>query len=525
MYTALYRKFRPLTFDEVKGQDQVITVLRNQVKYGKIGHAYMFSGTRGSGKTSVAKIFARAVNCKNPINGNPCMECESCKIIKEERSLDVIEIDAATNNGVDNMREVIEEVKYSPSDSKYKVYIIDEVHMLSSGAFNALLKTLEEPPEYAIFILATTEPHKVLPTIKSRCQKYEFKRIKLETIKSRLEEILKIEGKEYEEKALELIARKADGSMRDALSLMDQCISFCLESTLTYDKVLDVLGAVDVDTFNKLYIAIKRNDVATCMDIAEEVSSKGIDITQFILDFTWYFRNLLLFKVSDDISGIEVNTDKLEEMRTVSSIGDVNELLRYIRIFSELSSDIKYSISKRTEFEIGLIKLCRPETEEDLGSIRARLSKIERMIEKGELVEKKKDGVEKTEKDIAKIQEKKPETNKKIPISDTPADIKKVITSFKEIVNSGEICQPFKTVLDKVKPVYEKGNTIIFEAVTGFDKEMLEREDFITLLKNVVKERTGFDADFGVRLEKEDKAESEIVGAEKVKDSLLTYTD
>ena len=296
-YTALYRKFRPKGFDEVKGQDQVVTVLKNQIKHDKIGHAYMFSGTRGTGKTSVAKIFAKAVNCENTVDGSPCGVCDTCKKIGEGRTLDVIEIDAATNNGVDNMREVIEEVKYSPTDTKYKVYIIDEVHMLSSGAFNALLKTLEEPPEYAIFILATTEPHKVLPTIKSRCQKYDFRRISVETISERLKELMDKEGNSYEEEALKFIARKGDGSMRDSLSLLDQCLSFSFDETLTYDKVLEVLGSVDTDLFNKLYIAIVRGDVPTCMDVAEEISMSGLDIGQFALDFTWYFRNLLLLRV------------------------------------------------------------------------------------------------------------------------------------------------------------------------------------------------------------------------------------
>ena len=302
-YTALYRKFRPKGFDEVKGQDQVVTVLKNQIKHDKIGHAYMFSGTRGTGKTSVAKIFAKAVNCENTVDGSPCGVCDTCKKIGEGRTLDVIEIDAATNNGVDNMREVIEEVKYSPTDTKYKVYIIDEVHMLSSGAFNALLKTLEEPPEYAIFILATTEPHKVLPTIKSRCQKYDFRRISVETISERLKELMDKEGNTYEEEALKFIARKGDGSMRDSLSLLDQCLSFSFDETLTYDKVLEVLGSVDTDLFNKLYIAIVRGDVPTCMDVAEEISMSGLDIGQFALDFTWYFRNLLLLRVSKSAAG------------------------------------------------------------------------------------------------------------------------------------------------------------------------------------------------------------------------------
>ena len=244
-YTALYRKFRPDTFEAVKGQDHIVTTLKNQLKADRIGHAYLFTGTRGTGKTTVAKIFARTVNCENPGAEGPCGECRICRAIAAGASMNVIEIDAASNNGVDNVREIVEEVSYSPAEGKYKVYIIDEVHMLSAGAFNALLKTLEEPPSYVIFILATTEVHKLPVTILSRCQRYDFRRISIDTITDRLRELTSVEGVQAEEKALRYIAKTADGSMRDALSLLDQCIAFHLGKELTYDKVLDVLGAVD----------------------------------------------------------------------------------------------------------------------------------------------------------------------------------------------------------------------------------------------------------------------------------------
>lgn len=222
-YTALYRKWRPTAFDEVKGQDHIVTTLRNQMLSGRIGHAYLFCGTRGTGKTSIAKIFARAVNCEHPINGSPCNQCPSCRSILENSSMNVVEIDAASNNGVENIREIREQVQYPPTDGKYRVYIIDEVHMLSIGAFNALLKTLEEPPSYVIFILATTEVHKIPITILSRCQRYDFKRISLDTIAGRLKELTDAEQIEIEDKALRYVAKAADGSMRDALSLLDQC--------------------------------------------------------------------------------------------------------------------------------------------------------------------------------------------------------------------------------------------------------------------------------------------------------------
>ena len=244
-YTALYRKFRPVCFEDVKGQEHIVTTLQNQIKAERVGHAYLFCGTRGTGKTTIAKIFAKAVNCEQPVEGSPCGECASCRSIAAGASMNVIEIDAASNNGVDNIREIVEEVSYSPAEGRYKVYIIDEVHMLSIGAFNALLKTLEEPPSYAIFILATTEVHKIPITILSRCQRYDFRRITVDTISSRLRELMDAEQIPVEEKALRYVAKTADGSMRDALSLLDQCIAFHFGQELTYDKVLDVLGAVD----------------------------------------------------------------------------------------------------------------------------------------------------------------------------------------------------------------------------------------------------------------------------------------
>lgn len=266
-YTALYRKFRPSTFDQVKGQDHIVQTLKNQINANRIGHAYLFCGTRGTGKTSVAKIFAKAVNCEHPVDGSPCNECETCRGITNGSAMNVIEIDAASNNGVDNIRQIRDEIQYSPSSGKYTVYIIDEVHMLSIGAFNALLKTLEEPPAYVIFILATTEPHKIPITILSRCQRYDFKRISIDTIAARLSELMEKESIEVEDKAIRYVAKAADGSMRDALSLLDQCIAFYLGQKLTYDNVLDVLGAVDNEIFSRLTRSVIDSDVTTSLNI------------------------------------------------------------------------------------------------------------------------------------------------------------------------------------------------------------------------------------------------------------------
>lgn len=386
-YTALYRKFRPDNFSDVKGQDHIVTTLKNQIKANRIGHAYLFTGTRGTGKTTIAKIFARTVNCENPIDGNPCGECPTCKAIASGSSMNVIEIDAASNNGVDNIREIVDEVSYSPAEGKYKVYIIDEVHMLSIGAFNALLKTLEEPPSYVIFILATTEVHKIPITILSRCQRYDFKRISIETIAQRLKELMQQEQVEVEDKAIRYIAKTADGSMRDALSLLDQCIAFHLGQQLTYDKVLDVLGAVDTGVFSTLLRNILDRNVLGCIELLEEIVMQGRELTQFVTDFTWYLRNLMLVKSSDNIEDvIDVSTDNLVRLKEESQMADMEIIMRYIRIFSELSGQIRYASQKRIMIEMALIKLCKPAMETSHDAILDRIRDVEDKLENGALV-------------------------------------------------------------------------------------------------------------------------------------------
>ena len=383
-YTALYRKFRPDSFASVKGQDHIVKTLKNQIMADRIGHAYLFCGTRGTGKTTVAKILAKAVNCEHPVDGNPCGECETCKAIAAGTSMNVIEIDAASNNGVDNIREIREEVAYSPTTGKYKVYIIDEVHMLSIGAFNALLKTLEEPPSYVIFILATTEAHKIPITILSRCQRYDFKRISINTISSRLMELMEKENVEVEERAIRYIAKKADGSMRDALSLLDQCIAFYLGQKLTYDHVLDVLGAVDTEVFSRFLREILKNDVAQVMKHLEELVMQGRELGQFVSDFTWYLRNLLLLKSSEELEEVlDVSSDNLVLLKEEAGMVREDTLIRFIRVFSELSGQMKFSGSKRVLLEVALIKLCRPQMETDEVSLLERIRMLEKKLESG----------------------------------------------------------------------------------------------------------------------------------------------
>lgn len=386
-YTALYRKFRPQIFEDVRGQEHIVTTLRNQIASERIGHAYLFCGTRGTGKTTIAKLFAKAVNCEDLQSGNPCGKCRSCRSIAANASMNVIEIDAASNNGVDNIREIVDEVSYSPAEGKFKVYIIDEVHMLSTGAFNALLKTLEEPPSYVIFILATTEVHKIPITILSRCQRYDFKRITIPIIAERLQELLLSEHAKADEKAIRYIAKMGDGSMRDALSLLDQCIAFNLGEELTYEKVLSILGAVDQSVFSDLLKRILEKRISDAITLIEEILMQGRDLTQFTTEFAWYLRNIMLIRTADSsrelVDASEENLLKLEEDATLI---DTDQLIRFIRIFSEASGQIKYSSQKRILLEMTIIKLCRPEMEKNYDSLLDRIKNLEEKMEHGNFV-------------------------------------------------------------------------------------------------------------------------------------------
>ena len=381
-YTALYRKWRPTSFEEVRGQDHIVKTLKNQINSGRIGHAYLFCGTRGTGKTSIAKIFARAVNCEHPVDGSPCGECSMCRQIAEGASLNVVEIDAASNNGVENIRDIREQVQYPPTDGRYRVYIIDEVHMLSIGAFNALLKTLEEPPSYVIFILATTEVHKIPITILSRCQRYDFKRISIDTIAGRLAELTQAEQIDVDDRALMYVARAADGSMRDALSLLDQCVAFHFGEKLTYDNVLEVLGAVDNRVFSKLFQAVLASDTKACIREIEEMITQGRDLSQLVNDFVWYMRNLLIAKTTDEPGDmLDMSEENLAVLKEEAAGVDTETLMRYIRIFSELSGQLRYASQKRILVEIAFIKLTTPSMEQNLDSILQRITLLEQKMQ------------------------------------------------------------------------------------------------------------------------------------------------
>ncbi len=429
-YVALYRKFRPDNFTEVKGQDHIVTTLQNQIKADRVGHAYLFCGTRGTGKTSIAKLFAKTVNCQNPVDGNPCGECESCKRIAAGVSMDVVEMDAASNNGVEDVRNIIDAVSYSPSEGRYRVYIIDEVHMLSTNAFNALLKTLEEPPSYCIFILATTEVHKIPITILSRCQRYDFKRISIDTISGRLEDLMAREGVDVEPRALRYIAKTADGSMRDALSLLDQCIAFHYGQTLTYDNALDVLGAVDTEVFSKLLRGVLSRDVTACIKVLEEIVVQGRELTQFVTDFTWYLRNLLVVKTSDNVEDVlDVSSENREKLLEEAGKLEMESIIRYIRIFSDLSNDIRYASQKRILVEIALIKLCRPQMDSKQDEVVDRIRYIEDKLENGI-----------TLAPAVNVNQQVPLSNvapAKLPDA-LPEDVQKVVNNWRNIINNFE---------------------------------------------------------------------------------------
>ena len=394
-YLALYRKYRPNDFDDVRGRDAIVRTLKNQIISGRIGHSYLFCGTRGTGKTTIARIFARAANCENQRDGNPCGECPTCRAIQAEANLNVTELDAASNNSVDDIRSIVDQVEYSPTQGRFRVFIIDEVHMLSNAAFNALLKTLEEPPSYVIFILATTEPNKLPVTILSRCQRYDFGRLSTDVIEGRLREVAQMEGLEVEDKAFRYIAGAADGSMRDGLSLLDQCNAFNYGGgALTYERTLEILGAVDTRVFGELYLGIHDGKVADALKVLDEILLQGRELMQFVTDFTWYLRNLMLLKASEETArSLDISADNLRLMIDQARMSDMEEIMRYIKVFSALPDLIRYSPNRRILTEMTIIRACRSAMDEGaedgeallLDKIKNRVREMETRIYNNEM--------------------------------------------------------------------------------------------------------------------------------------------
>lgn len=476
-YQALYRKWRPDHFGDLVGQDHIVRTLTNQVEAGRTSHAYLFCGTRGTGKTSTAKIFARAVNCESPINGSPCNVCPTCQRMLNHQNLNVIEIDAASNNGVDNIREIREEVRYTPTEGKFKVYIIDEVHMLSSGAFNALLKTLEEPPSHVKFILATTEPHKIPATILSRCQRYDFKRISTDVIAERLKYYLQEEKIEAEDRAIRYIGKVADGSMRDGLSVLDQCIAFYLGEEITLDKVLEVLGAVDEDVFYQLTESIINQDTKAAMNLIETIVMQGRDLSQFLVDEVIYLRNLLIVHTIQDAKELlDISDDLLDVLTKQSAKVNENLVMHLIRAFSELEAQIKYMSGKRTLIEIELIKLCQPSLNIDNDAILSRLLEIETKIKSGILMNvKENQPSDERFSDSSKTIDGQSTKSKKIINTEAfPEDIKKAISDWPKVVMSTSTL--LKATLREVVPFYMDDEKLTIVCRNDIQKKNLSEE-------------------------------------------------
>lgn len=481
-YTALYRKLRPQNFEEVVGQDAIVKTLKNQVQSGRLSHAYLFTGTRGTGKTSTAKIFARAVNCLEPKEGNPCNQCENCRRELEGNDLNIMEIDAASNNGVDNIRELREDVRYQPANAKFKIYIVDEVHMLSTGAFNALLKTLEEPPAHVIFILATTDPHKIPDTILSRCQRYDFRRISSPAIQEVMTGYLNGQGIEYEDKALRLIAKLADGALRDAHSILDRCMAFYLGEKLTLEKVLQLLGAVDSTVYEEITAALIKRDIATLLEKTDEMIMQGRDLQQMLLGQIAFLRDLMIVKTMPEPERIvDLSAETLLALQAISSLCDESFLMYAIKELSKLEAEMKYESNKRVLLELTWIKLCHPELDKGTENILQRLDNLEKKMAETPVRVVEKGGVK-------AVQEKPQPKLPPVDVMAFPEDIKLVIKEWK--TQKFDINGLIDVVLLGATPFYtekEEALTIVTENEAGAD--YLQMGDYLKRLEDFLAEK------------------------------------
>ena len=486
MHKALYRVYRPQKFEDVVGQEHITKTLRNQIENNNIGHAYLFSGTRGTGKTSTAKIFARAVNCLESIEQEPCNECEVCKDILHDNIMDVVEIDAASNNSVDDIRELRENVKYSPTKAKYKVYIIDEVHMLSQGAFNALLKTLEEPPSYVIFILATTEPHKIPATILSRCQRFDFKRVTVKDITSRMKKICVEENIEVEEKALNLIARNSQGALRDALSILDQCISFG-DNKIEYKDVVELLGTVNVEQLFDLAQYIINQDIKESLKILNEFIVWGKDIRNLINDLIDHFRNLMICKVSTDLDEIiSLPEETIEQLKSQADTINNNDLIRILNILSTTQDNIKTASNPRVVAEVTMMKIAQPMFDESKEALIKRIENLEKVIESGNIKVT-------TVNEALDNQNIESEVKEEIEYEDVKSeDVNLIEHSWKNILKSikADKNMPVYALLGDVRNfnVYENALYLIFDDNYGFAKTRLSSPETIDYIQNKIRE-------------------------------------
>lgn len=500
-YTALYREWRPKTFQDVVGQDHITVTLKNQIKNNRIAHAYLLCGTRGTGKTSTAKIFSKAVNCLNLQDGEPCNECEMCQKINNGLSIDVIEMDAASKRRLEDIKDVIENVKYPPQEGKYKVYIMDEAHMLTQEAVNAFLKTLEEPPSNVIFILATTDPQKLPITILSRCQKFDFRRIKSSNVFDRLRNIAKDQGVFADDKSLNLIARMCDGAMRDALSILDQAISMG-EGKVEYDGVVTMLGLVSNESLLKLTESIIEKNVESSMRIIDDIVFSGKDIYTFIRDMITHMRNLLMVKVSQSPEEIlDMSEENINFIKNQAQKIRIEEIMRNIRILQDAEEQSKWTKQSRIYLELGVIKMCKIEYDTSKEVMLSRLNRLEEALKDGEIKVS-------SERIIPKVVNK--QTGEKLEDIRKEAIIRESIQTIKQenVYSKVSLDMVKKSWRDILEAVKARRQMVLFAALTtgevvkcengiitiqykkdyAFHKQRLEKEENRRLLEDVFSE-------------------------------------
>lgn len=535
-YTALYREWRPKVFSDVIGQEHITTTLINEIKAGRIGHAYLFSGTRGTGKTTCAKIMAKALNCIDLKDGEPCNVCHMCRKIDSGLSLDVIEQDAATNNKVDDIRELVDEVQYPPHEGKYKVYILDEVHMLSTGAVNAFLKTLEEPPSHVVFILATTDPQKLPVTILSRCQRFDFKRIRYEEIGKRLRLIADRKGIYAEDKSLELIARVSDGAMRDALSMMDQAISMG-EGKLDYEEVLDMLGLSGTENLFRISEAILKKDVRNAIQILDEVVDGGKDPYGFTKDLVLHFRNILVAKIMPDPEQvIDMTREDIELLKIQGDLTGNEMITKAIRLLQEAEEQAKFSKQSRIYLELAIINLTKTELDSSRESMLSRISLLEDYIRSGnlqpaakaEVKAEPKQGASKSQTlsgpEDLKVMKEAVRINEDIFNDDCKVTLDMVKRSWKEIMEALKarrqmIIQASIIVGSPMK--CDRGVIEVrFAKEYSFNKKRLEKKEYRDVLEDTAAAILGEKVKFRFSVEGEKEREPEEAGKATLAESL-----
>lgn len=521
MHKALYRTYRPQNFDDVVGQKHIVKTLKNQIENNNISHAYLFCGTRGTGKTSTAKIFSRAINCTNDIK--PCNECDSCKFILENKSIDIVEIDAASNNSVDDIRELRESVKYSPTNFRYKVYIIDEVHMLSQGAFNALLKTLEEPPSYVIFILATTEPQKIPATILSRCQRFDFKRVSVKDLVSRMSYICEKENVEIEERALDLIARNSQGALRDALSILEQCISFS-EDKVFYNDVVDILGLVNVESLFDISNSIINKDTKSSMKFLNEFILWGKDIKNLVDDLINHFRSIMICKVSDDLDDIiSLPDETIAVLKNQANLVEVDDLIRILNILSKTKDDIRFSTNQRILVEIAIMKIAQPIFDDSKEALLKRIEALEDAIENGAVVFRENSDC-KTDDLIDKQDTYIPQEIISEEVSLIENSWSKILQNIKNDKTNAKSVS-YASLLSCVKNFKVNSNILYltFSKDYEFAKNRLYEENIIAYIKDIIKDT--IKREFNLRLILDDEIEEVSKEKDEYEEKLYSFVD